>query len=224
LAVARPQVIIREVEGEKHEPYETLAVDIESTHQGTVMEALGSRGGDLQDMVPDGQGRVRLDYIIPARGLIGFQNEFMTSTSGTGIAHHVFSHYAPIKKMQLAGRINGVLISNELGKASAFSIFNLQERGKMIISPQTEVYEGMVIGIHSRDNDLIVNVTKEKKLTNIRAAGKDENMILVPPILFTLEQALEFIEEDELVEITPNFIRIRKRFLKENERKKAGKV
>jgi GTP-binding protein len=224
LAVARPQVIIREVEGEKHEPYETLAVDIECIHQGTVMEALGSRGGDLQDMVPDGQGRVRLDYIIPARGLIGFQNEFMTSTSGTGIAHHVFSHYGLMKKMQLAGRINGVLISNELGKASAFSIFNLQERGKMIISPQTEVYEGMVIGIHSRDNDLIVNVTKEKKLTNIRAAGKDENILLVPPILFTLEQALEFIEDDELVEITPNFIRIRKRYLKENERKKSGKA
>lgn len=223
IAVSRPQVIIREVEGEKQEPYETLTVDIEETHQGTVMEALGSRGGDLQDMVPDGKGRVRLDYVIPARGLIGFQNEFLTSTSGTGIAHHIFSHYAPVKKMELAGRINGVLISNEQGVATGFSLFNLQERGRMIIGPQTDVYEGMVIGIHSRDNDLVVNVTKEKKLTNIRAAGKDENIILVPPILFTLEQALEFIEDDELVEITPKNIRIRKRYLKEHERKKSAK-
>lgn len=223
IAVSRPQVIIKEVDGEKHEPYETLTVDIETIHQGTTMEALGSRGGDLQDMVPDGKGRVRLDYIIPARGLIGFQNEFLTSTSGTGIAHHVFSHYASLKKMQLAGRINGVLISNDLGKASAYSIFNLQERGKMIIAPQTEVYEGMVIGIHSRDNDLIVNVTREKKLTNIRAAGKDDNLLLVPPILMSLEQALEFIQDDELVEITPTKIRIRKRYLKEHERKKSSK-
>ncbi len=223
VAVSRPEVIIRDVEGEKHEPYETLAVDVESTNQGTVMEMLGARGGDLQDMVPDGKGRVRLDYVIPARGLIAFQNEFMTSTSGTGIAHHVFSHYGPMKKMQIAKRINGVLISNDLGKASAFSLFNLQERGKMIIGPQTEVYEGMVVGIHSRDNDLIVNVTKEKKLTNIRAATKDENIILVPAINFSLEQALEFIEDDELVELTPTSIRIRKKFLKEHERKKAAK-
>ncbi len=224
LAVSRPEVILHEVNGEKEEPFETLAVDVETDHQGRIMEMLGSRGGDLQDMVPDGKGRVRLDYIIPARGLIAFQNEFMTSTSGTGIAHHVFSHYAPMKKMQIAKRINGVLISNDLGKASAFSLFNLQERGKMIIGPQTEVYEGMVVGIHSRDNDLIVNVTKEKKLTNIRAAGKDENIILVPAINFSLEQALEFIEDDELVELTPTSIRIRKKFLKEHERKKASKA
>ncbi len=223
LAISRPEVITRQVGEEIHEPYEYLSIDVSTDHQGTVMEMMGNRGGDLQDMVPDGRGRVRMVYIIPSRGLIGIQNEFLTATSGSGIAHHVFDHYGPRKNLQLAGRNNGVLISNAVGKATTFSLFNLQERGRMLIPPQTEVYEGMIVGIHSRDNDLVVNVTKEKQLTNIRAAGKDENAILTPPIKFSLEQALEFIEDDELVELTPKSIRLRKKFLLEHERKRANK-
>jgi GTP-binding protein len=214
LGVSRPEVILKEVNGEFEEPYENLTVDVEEQHQGSIMEKLGARRGDLIDMVPDGKGRVRLDYQIPTRALIGFRTEFLTATSGTGMMHHVFDHYGPAKKGAIAPRQNGVLLANQAGKATAFSLFNLQERGRMLIHPQTDVYEGMIVGIHSRDNDLVVNVIKGKQLTNIRAAGSDENIILTPPILFSLEQALEFIEEDELVEVTPHFIRLRKKRVK----------
>ncbi len=223
LGVSRPEVIIREIDGVKHEPYEQLTVDVEESTQGTVMEKLGARGGELQNMVPDGKGRVRLDYIIPSRGLIGFRTEFMTATSGTGLLYHVFDHYGPIKPGEYGQRPNGVMISNCAGKALAYALFNLQERGRLFIGPGTEVYEGMIIGIHSRDNDLVVNPLKAKHLTNIRAAGSDENIILTPPIRLTLEQALEFIDDDELVEVTPRHIRLRKKFLKEHERKRSGK-
>ncbi|HSW93781.1 MAG TPA: translational GTPase TypA [Gammaproteobacteria bacterium] len=223
LAVSRPEVITKMVDGELQEPYETMTVDVETTHQGSIMEKLGSRRGDLKNMVADDKGRVRLDYVIPARALIGFHNEFLTMTSGTGLLHHVFSHYGPAVKGEFAQRQNGVLISNQAGIALAFALWNLQERGRMIIGPQTEVYEGMIVGIHSRDNDLVVNVCKGKQLTNIRAAGSDENINLVPPILMTLEQALEFIDDDELVEVTPGMVRVRKKFLKENERKRSSK-
>src|SRR3990167_2451451 len=221
LAVSRPEVITKTVNGELQEPYETLAIDVPTEFQGAIMEKLGSRRGDLKHMVNDDKGRVRLDYIIPSRALIGFHTEFLTLTSGTGIIHHVFSHYGVAAKGDIPHRQNGVLISNQQGIALAYSLFNLQERGRMLISPQTEVYEGMIVGLHSRDNDLIVNVCKAKQLTNIRAAGSDENIILTPPIQLTLEQALEFIEDDELVEVTPQFIRVRKKFLKEHERKRA---
>ena len=223
LAVSRPQVIIKEVNGEPCEPYEMLTVDVEEQNQGSVMEQLGLRKGDLLDMVTDGKGRVRLDYRIPARGLIGFHTEFMTMTSGTGLMHHVFDAYGPLKKGGIGERINGVLISNGTGKSVGFGLFNLQERGKLFIGPGEELYEGMVIGIHSRDNDLVVNPLKAKQLTNMRASGSDENIILVPPIRMSLEQALEFIEEDELVEVTPVSIRVRKRFLLEHERKRASR-
>lgn len=223
LAVSRPEVITREVNGELQEPYETLAVDIESTHQGAVMEVLGSRRGDLKNMVTDERGRVRLDYVIPARALIGFHTEFLTMTSGTGLLHHVFSHYGPAVKGNFAQRKNGVLIANQLGTALAYALWNLQDRGRMIIGPQVEVYEGMIVGIHSRDNDLVVNVCKAKQLTNIRAAGSDENILLTPPIQLSLEQALEFIDDDELVEVTPTLLRVRKKFLKEHERKRSTK-
>jgi GTP-binding protein len=224
LAVSRPEVITKMVNGELHEPYETLAVDIESVHQGAIMEQLGSRRGELKNMIADDKGRVRLDYIIPSRALIGFQTDFLTLTSGTGLLHHVFSHYGPAAKGEFAKRQNGVMISNQEGVAVAFSLWNLQERGRMIIGPQTEVYEGMVVGIHSRDNDLVVNVCKGKQLTNMRASGSDENILLTPHINFSLEQALEFIEDDELVEVTPKTIRIRKKFLKEHERKRASRA
>ncbi|MES9933372.1 MAG: translational GTPase TypA [Candidatus Sedimenticola sp. PURPLELP] len=223
LAVSRPEVIFREVEGEVCEPYEQLTVDVEEQHQGALMEALGTRKGDLKDMVPDGEGRVRLDYIIPSRGLIGFQTEFMTTTSGTGLMYHVFDHYGPAQQGGIAPRKNGVMISNGQGKVLGFALFNLQDRGKMFASPGDEVYEGQLVGIHSRDNDLVVNPLKGKQLTNVRASGKDDAIALTPPIKFSLEQALEFIEEDELVEITPNAIRLRKRFLKEHERKRASR-
>ena len=223
LAVSRPEVVIKEIDGVKMEPYENLIVDIEGTHQGKIMEQLGERRGDLQNMVPDAGGRVRLDYTIPTRGLIGFHTEFLTLTSGTGIMHHVFSEYAPLKSGRVAPRKNGVLISNGQVASLAYALFNLQERGRMLIDPQTDTYEGMLVGIHSRDNDLVVNVGKAKQLTNIRAAGTDENIILTPPVKMTLEQALEFIEEDELVEVTPDAIRLRKKFLKEHERKRAGR-
>ncbi|MCW8907422.1 MAG: translational GTPase TypA [Sedimenticola sp.] len=224
LAVSRPEVIFREVEGEVCEPYEQLTVDVEEAHQGGIMEALGSRKGDLQDMVPDGKGRVRLDYIIPSRGLIGFQTEFMTLTSGSGLIYHVFDHYGPAQHGGIAPRNNGVLIANSTGKALGYALFNLQERGRLFVEHGTPVYEGQVIGIHSRANDLTVNPLKGKQLTNIRAAGSDENILLTPPVRFSLEQALEFIEDDELVEVTPNAIRIRKRHLKEHERKRASRA
>ena len=224
LAVSRPEVIFREVDGEVCEPYEQLTVDLEEANQGGIMEALGGRKGELKDMSPDGKGRVRLDYVIPSRGLIGFQTEFMTLTSGTGLIYHVFDHYGPTQKGGIAPRKNGVLISNSTGKALGYSLFNLQERGRLFSQPSDQVYEGQIVGIHARANDLTVNPTKAKQLTNIRASGSDENILLTPPVKFSLEQALEFIEEDELVEITPTDIRIRKRYLKEHERKKASRV
>ena len=223
LGVSRPEVIVREVEGQKQEPYEQLTVDVEETSQGAVMERLGERGGDLQNMVPDGKGRVRLDYIIPSRGLIGFRTEFLTATSGTGLMYHVFDHYGPYKPGSFGSRQNGVMMANGSGKALGYALFNLQERGKMLIGPGDEVYEGMLVGIHSRDNDLVVNPLKAKQLTNIRAAGSDENILLTPPIRMSLEQALEFIDEDELVEVTPKGIRLRKKLLKEHERKRASR-
>ena len=223
LAVSRPEVIFREIDGEVCEPYEQLTVDVEEAHQGAIMEALGSRKGELKDMVPDGKGRVRLDYIIPSRGLIGFQTEFMTTTSGTGLIYHVFDHYGLAQQGGIAPRQNGVLISNGQGKVLGFALFNLQERGKLFASPGDEVYEGQIVGIHSRGNDLVVNPLKGKQLTNIRAAGKDDAIMLTPPLRFSLEQALEFIEDDELVEITPSAIRIRKKHLKELQRKRAAR-
>jgi GTP-binding protein len=222
LAVGKPRVVVKEVDGQRVEPWENLTVDVDTNNQGKIMEELGRRGGELQDMVPDGKGRVRLDYSIPSRGLIGFHMEFMTLTRGTGIKSHVFDKYAPVKG-ELPTRRNGVLISSEQGEAVAFAIFNLEERGRMFVSPGERVYVGMVIGIHSRDNDLVVNPVKGKKLTNVRAAGKDENVVLTPPIQLTLESAVEFIEDDELVEVTPKSIRLRKRFLQEHERKRAAR-
>ncbi len=224
LAVSRPEVITKMVDGELQEPYETMTVDIETTHQGAIMEILGSRRGELKNMVSDDKGRIRLDYVIPARALIGFHTEFLTMTSGTGLLHHVFSHYGPQVKGDFAQRKNGVLIANQTGVALAYALWNLQERGRMIIAPQTETYEGMIVGIHTRDNDLVVNVCKAKQLTNIRASGSDENILLTPHIQMSLEQALEFIDDDELVEVTPESIRVRKKFLKEHERKRSSKA
>ena len=223
LGVSRPEVIVKEIEGELCEPYEFVTIEVEEVNQGAVMEKMGERKGDLLNMVPDGQGRVRLEYMIPSRGLIGFQTEFMTATSGTGLLYHVFDHYGPVKKGNIGQRINGVMISMVAGKALGYALFNLQERGRMFIEHGTEVYEGMIIGIHSRDNDLVVNPTKAKQLTNIRAAGSDENILLTPPIKLSLEQALEFIDDDELVEVTPKSIRLRKKLLLEHERKKASR-
>jgi GTP-binding protein len=224
LGVSRPEVIIKEVDGVPMEPYEQLAVDIEDKHQGTVIEKLGERGGELKNMVPDGKGRVRLDYIIPARGLIGFRTEFLTATQGTGLLYSVFDKYDVIKKGDYGQRNNGVLISNGAGKSLGFALFNLQERGRLFIGPGEEIYEGMVIGIHTRTNDLVVNPLKAKQLTNVRASGTDESIVLTPPIRMTLEQALEFIDDDELVEVTPNHIRLRKKLLKEHERKRASRA
>jgi GTP-binding protein len=224
LAVSRPQVVVKEIDGQRCEPYETLAVDLDESAQGAVMQALGERGGQLTGMHPDGKGRVRLDYMIPSRGLIGFQTDFRTMTSGTGLMHHIFDHFGPLLDREIGQRQNGVLIANAQGKALAYALFNLQERGRLMIGHGDEVYEGQIVGIHSRDNDLVVNPLKGKKLTNIRAAGRDENIILVPPIRFTLEQAMEFIADDELVEVTPGEIRLRKRALKEHERKRAGRA
>lgn len=223
LGVSRPEVIFKEIDGQKQEPYEFVVLDVDEPHQGAVMERMGQRKGELQNMIPDGKGRVRLEYIIPTRGLIGFQTEFMTMTSGSGLKFQTFDHYGPIKEGLGKTRHNGVLIAMAAGKALAYALFNLQDRGRLFIGHGDEVYEGMVIGIHSRDNDLVVNPLKAKQLTNIRAAGSDENLILTPPIRNTLEQALEFIDEDELVEVTPQSIRIRKKLLTENERKRAGK-
>lgn len=223
MGVGRPEVIIHEVNGVKQEPYEELVVDIEEQHQGTIMEKLGIRRGDLKNMEPDGKGRVRLEYIIPSRGLIGFRTEFLTSTQGTGLMFSVFDHYGEYRPGTIGQRINGVLIANETGKALGFAIFSLQERGRMFIGHAEEIYEGQVIGIHSRDNDLTVNALKGKKLTNMRASGTDEAITLVPPIRYTLEQSLEFIDDDELVEVTPVSVRIRKKYLTENERKRFGR-
>ena len=223
LAVSRPEVILKEHEGVIEEPYELVTIDVEAEHQGAIMERLGARLAELQNMQPDGNGRVRLDYIAPSRSLIGFHTEFLSLTSGTGILTHVFDHYGPFKKNLMSGRNRGVLIANTAGKALAYALFNLQERGQLMIEPGVEVYEGMLVGIHSRDNDLVVNVIKGKQLTNIRASGSDENIILTPPIKHTLEQALEFINDDELVEVTPKSIRLRKKFLTENERKRESR-
>lgn len=223
LAVSRPRVVVREIDGVKCEPFEMLTVDVEEASQGAVMEALGERRGELQDMVSDGKGRVRLDYRIPARGLIGFQSEFMTMTRGTGLISHVFDEFASVRS-DIPPRRNGVLISGENGEAVAYALWKLQERGRMFVSPGDKLYEGMVIGIHSRDNDLIVNPVKGKQLTNFRASGSDEAVVLTPPIQLTLESAIEFIADDELVEITPKTIRIRKKLLLEHERKRASRA
>ena len=224
LAISRPEVIMREEAGVTHEPFETLTVDVEEAYQGRVMENLGERRAQLRDMLPDGRGRVRLDYLITSRGLIGFRSEFLTISSGTGLMYHAFDQYGPRLEGNLAERNNGVMVSMSAGKALAYALFNLQERGRLFIGHGVEVYEGMVIGIHSRSNDLVVNPLKAKQLTNIRAAGSDENLLLTPPVLTTLEYALEFINEDELVEVTPESIRIRKKFLHEHERKRASRA
>jgi GTP-binding protein len=224
LAISKPEVIMREEDGVQLEPYERVTVDIEEGHQGAIMEKLGERRGELQDMVPDGKGRVRLDYMVPTRGLIGFHTEFLSATSGTGLMYHVFDHYGPAHRGRIGKRNSGVLIANCAGTARGFALFNLQERGRLFIDPQTACYEGMIVGIHARDNDLVVNVTKEKQLTNMRASGTDENIVLTPAIKYSLEQALEFIDDDELVEVTPLSIRIRKKELLEHDRKKTARA
>jgi GTP-binding protein len=223
LAVSRPEVILREVNGALEEPYENVTIDAEEAHQGSIMERMGLRKAELTDMAPDGKGRIRMDFMMPSRGLIGFQTEFMTLTSGSGLLYHSFSHYDAHKGGVIGQRKNGVLVANAGGKALTNALFNLQERGRMMIGHGTEVYEGMIVGIHSRDNDLTVNVLKGKQLTNVRASGTDDAQVLVTPVVMTLEQALEFINDDELVEVTPENIRLRKKFLTENERKRAGR-
>ncbi|OUS12511.1 GTP-binding protein TypA [Gammaproteobacteria bacterium 53_120_T64] len=223
MGVSRPEVIQREIDGVTQEPYEQVVIDIEDQHQGSVMEELGLRKGELTNMEPDGKGRVKLEFLIPSRGLIGFRGSFLTMTSGSGIMTSVFDHYGEVKQGEVQSRQNGVLVSMVKGKTLGYSLFNLQERGRMFLSHAQDVYEGQIIGIHSRNNDLAVNPTKGKQLTNVRASGTDEALTLVPPIIYTLEQALEFIEDDELVEVTPQHIRIRKKLLTENERKRAGR-
>ncbi len=224
LAVSRPEVIMREVDGQIEEPYETVTVDVEEEHQGSIMEKMGLRKAELTDMAPDGKGRIRMDFIMPSRGLIGFQTEFMTLTSGSGLIYHTFLQYGPHKGGEIGQRLNGVLIANAQGKALTNALFNLQERGRLMIGHGVEVYEGMIIGIHSRDNDLTVNALKGKQLTNVRASGTDDAQVLTPPIKMTLEQALEFIDDDELVEVTPENIRIRKKWLKESDRKRESRT
>ena len=223
LGVSRPEVIVREIEGEKQEPFENVIFDVEEQHQGAVMEQMGYRTGELTNMEVDGKGRIRIEAVVPSRGLIGFRSEFLTITSGTGIMTSSFSHYGPVKTGDVAKRQNGVLISMVNGTVLGYALFNLQERGRMFVSPQTEVYEGMIVGQNSRSDDMVVNPTKAKQLTNVRASGTDDAIILTPPIIFTLEQALEFIEDDELVEVTPKSIRLRKKYLTENERKRNGR-
>jgi len=223
LAVSRPQVVIKEIDGVKHEPYEMLVLDVDEEHQGSVIEELGKRKAEMQDMVSDNKGRMRISFIIPTRGLIGFRTLFLGMTSGTGIMTHVFDHYGQVKEGEIARRNRGVLVSMVKGKTLAFALFALQDRGRLFVAPGVEVYEGMIVGLHSRENDLAVNPTKAKQLTNIRAAGTDENLILTPPIHHSLEQAMEFIEADELVEITPQTIRLRKMYLTENERKRMSR-
>ncbi len=224
LAISKPEVVLKEENSQFLEPYEQLTIDIEENHQGTMMEKLGQRHGELKNMVSDGQGRVRLDYVIPTRGLIGLHTEFLSATSGTGLMYHVFDHYGQAIRGRIGQRANGVLIANCQGVTRGFALFNLQERGKLFIEPQMLCYEGMIVGIHSRDNDLVVNVTKEKQLTNMRASSNDENIVLTTPIKFSLEQALEFIAEDELVEVTPQSIRLRKKMLKEQDRKRISRI
>ncbi len=223
LAISRPQVILHEENGAVQEPYETLVIDCDEQHQGSVIEELGNRRAEMRDLLPDGKGRVRLAFIIPTRGLIGFRSSFLSMTSGTGLMTHVFDHYGKFKETELASRVNGVLVSMVEGKTLAYALFNLQDRGRLFIDPNTDVYEGMIVGLHSRDNDLVVNPTKAKQLTNIRAAGNDENILLTPPVTHSLEQAMEFIADDELVEVTPKSIRLRKRYLTENERKRRSR-
>ncbi|OGT43865.1 MAG: GTP-binding protein TypA [Gammaproteobacteria bacterium RIFCSPHIGHO2_12_FULL_40_19] len=223
LSVSRPKVIQKEIDGVMSEPYEQLIIDVVETDQGTIMQYLADRQADLKHMMPDGKGRVRLEYVMPTRGLIGFQTKFLTLTSGSGVMHHVFDHYGPVKAKAIKARHRGVLICNGPGITRAFGLYGLQDRGSLFVGPQTEVYEGMIVGLHTRDNDLVVNATKEKQLTNMRASGSDENIILTPPMIMSLERAIAFISDDELVEVTPKSIRIRKKFLKENERKRAGK-
>ena len=224
LAISRPEVILREVDGVVHEPWETLTVDVESVDQGRVMERLGERRAELRDIVPDSNGRVRLDYTVPSRGLIGFRSEFMTITRGLGLMYHTFQRYADRAQAKIGERANGVLVSIAAGKSLAYALFNLQARGRLFIGPSEQVYEGMVIGIHSRSGDLVVNPLKAKQLTNIRAAGSDENIVLTPPLELTLETAIEFINDDELVEVTPTAIRVRKKLLREHERKRAARA
>ncbi|QXO17527.1 MULTISPECIES: translational GTPase TypA [Vibrio] len=223
LAVSRPEVILREEDGQLMEPFETVTIDVLEENQGGIMEKIGLRKGELKDMSPDGKGRVRLDFVMPSRGLIGFQTEFLTLTSGTGLLYHTFDHYAPHKGGEIGQRVNGVLISNATGKALTYALFNLQERGRLFAEHADEVYEGQVVGIHNRSNDLTVNCLKGKQLTNVRASGTDDAQVLTPAIKYTLEQALEFIDDDELVEVTPKSIRIRKRHLTENDRKRAAR-
>jgi GTP-binding protein len=224
MGVSRPDVVRKKIDGHLQEPYEQLTVDMDERYQGAVMELLGQRGGDFMDMSPDGNGRVRLDYSIPARGIIGIRTDFLTATSGTGLFYHVFDHYGPVCRTISSNRSNGALISKNNGKSLAYALFNLQERGQLLIGPGSEVYEGRIVGIHSRRNDLVVNPLKAKQLTNVRAAGKDDHIVLTPPLTLTLEQALGFINDDELVEITPVNIRIRKKLLKEHERKRAARA
>ena len=223
LAVSRPQVVIKEIDGVKHEPYEMLLLDVDEAHQGGVIEELGKRKAEMQDMVSDNKGRMRISFIIPTRGLIGFRTMFLGMTSGSGIMTHIFDHYGPVKEGEIGKRNRGVLVSMVKGKTLAFALFTLQDRGRLFVEPAVDVYEGMIVGLHSRENDLAVNPTKAKQLTNIRAAGTDENLILTTPIRHSLEQAMEFIEADELVEITPQSIRIRKMYLTENERKRMSR-
>ena len=224
LAVSRPHVVVKEEHGQRVEPWEQLTVDVETEAQGAVMQALGERGGELADMVPDGKGRVRLDYRIPSRGLIGFQTEFRTMTSGTGLLYHVFEKFGPVVEKTLAERGAGVMISNARGEVLAYALFNLQERGRLFVAPGDVVYEGQIVGESSRDGDMVVNPLKGKKLTNIRTQSKDENVLLTPPVRMSLEQAMEYIAEDELVEVTPKNIRLRKRHLREGDRKRADRI
>lgn len=223
LAVSRPEVIIREIDGQRQEPFETVTIDVQEEHQGSVMERMGERKAELTNMTPDGKGRIRLDFLMPSRGLIGFQTEFLTLTSGSGLMYHTFEHYGPHKGGEIGQRSNGVLISNGMGKALTNALFNLQERGRLFSKHGDAVYEGQIVGIHSRINDLTVNCLRGKQLTNVRASGTDESQVLTPPVKLTLEQALEFINDDELVEVTPDSIRLRKRHLTENERKRASR-
>jgi len=223
LAVSRPEVILHEQDGVTQEPYEQLVVDCDEQHQGSIIEELGNRRAEMRDLMPDGMGRVRMEFLVPTRGLIGFRSLFLSLTSGSGLMTHVFDHYGDYKESELAKRNNGVLVSMVKGKTLAYALFNLQDRGRLFIEPNTEVYEGMIVGLHARDNDLVVNPTKAKQLTNIRASGSDENILLTPPVLHSLEQAMEFIADDELIEITPKNIRLRKRYLTENERKRMSR-
>jgi GTP-binding protein len=222
MSISRPEVVRKEVDGKIHEPFEVVVIDVEEQHQGSIMEELGRRKAELKNMEPDGKGRVRLEFIMPSRGLIGFRGLFLTLTSGSGIMTSIFDHYGPAKEGEVAKRQNGVLVSMVKGKTAAYALFNIQSRGRLFLGHAVDIYEGQIVGIHSRNNDLAINPIKGKQLTNVRASGTDEALTLVPPITHTLEQALEFIEDDELVEVTPVSIRLRKKLLTENARKRAG--